>query len=485
MEKDIYIFGDITRKGYVTVSTDHTIKQILTDAAEGMANNKGLKLVQVGGPLGTCISRHHINDHLNRYTLNLRSNTMLFLNDSMCPVDFARFLTTYVLRELKVTSDRIEELAFIVDKISEGTATETDLERLLADAPSAPYPESDLAVLIKFLATEFNQEFLDHIIHRRCKAGICRRLFKSQCINACPAAINVPGFVALMAEGRRDEAYGIMRQNSPFSFVCGRICSRPCEAACRRGQIEDTFGVRALKAYTTNMALEIANYKETKLNKNGKKVAVIGAGLAGLTGAYFLAKTGYEVVVYEAANFTGGKIPLLYSKELLPKEIIDNEVQLIKNLGVTIRTETTVGKDLTINNLKDAFEAVLLATGQRKDINSADEKFELTENGFIDIDPKTHETNQRGVFAAGDIHRLSSPPGVIAEAKRAAEAIDKYLEGNGLYLGEEIEIPEPQLHHGIWDIKPAADLESIVTKEDANREAQRCLRCDRNSRKRI
>jgi len=483
MESDLFVFGDVNQQGNANVSMDTTIESLLTDSARGIKDDKGVKLIQIGGPLGICLSKENLHDRLKTYESNLRSNTILFLSDSTCPVDFARFLTRYVTRELRVTSNRIEELATIIDNISNGTATEKDLARLASNGFTEQYPESDLARLIYFLVKEFRSEFLDHIIHRRCKPGICRRLFMAQCINACFAEVHVPGFVALMAEGKLDEAYGLMRRSNPFSFVCGRICPGFCESACRRGQIEDTVGVRALKAYTRDLAFEIVDYKEDISSYRGRKVAVVGAGLAGLTTAYFLAKTGYEIVVYEASKTVGGKISLMFSEEILPAEMINNEVQLIKNLGVVIKTEKTVGKDLSIENLKDTHDAILLATGQRKDISSADEKTELTENGFIDIDPKTHETNQRGVFAAGDVHMLGSPAEIIAEARHAAEAIDKFLEGKGLYPGKEIEIPEPQLYYGIWDIKPEDGLTSTPTKEAAKREALRCLRCDRNSRK--
>jgi NADPH-dependent glutamate synthase beta subunit-like oxidoreductase len=164
--------------------------------------------------------------------------------------------------------------------------------------------------------------------------------------------------------------------------------------------------------------------------------------------------------------------------------MIKNEVQLITNLGVTIKTETTVGKDISIDNLKDTYDAILLATGQPKDTESARENIQLGESGDIDVNPSTHETNLLGVFVAGDIHIPGSPAEIIAEAKHAAEAIDKYLKGQGLYLGKEIEIPEPQLSYAIWDLpKPNEKMINELTKEEARNESLRCLRCDRNSRK--
>lgn len=485
MEIDLFVFGDVNQQGDVNVSTETTIASLLDDSAKGIIDDKGLKLIQIGGPLGICLSKENLHDRLEVYKNNLRSNTILFLNDSTCPVDFARFLTRYVRRELRVTSNRIEELSTIIDSISNGTATEKDLERLAFNGSSDQYPEADIARLINFLVKEFRTEFLDHIIHRRCKLGICRRLFKAQCINACPAEVHVPGFVALMAEGKLDEAYGLMRRSNPFSFVCGRICPRFCESACRRGQIEETVGVRALKAYTTDLAFNIDDYKEDISASRGRKVAVVGAGLAGLTAAYFLARTGYEVVVYEAGKTLGGKIPSMFLEEILPAEMIENEVQLIKNLGVAIKSETTVGKDISIDSLKDTYDAILLATGQPKDTESGRENIQLGENGHIDINASTHETNFLGVFVTGDVHIPGSPAEVIADARHAAEAIDKYLEGKGLYFGTEIVIPEPQLYYGIWDIKPEEGLTSSPTKEGAETEALRCLRCDRNSRESI
>lgn len=471
MELKINVFGDVVKKGLELVTAGESIRKILINHAKGMARNKKLKLVQIGGPLGICLREAQIDTTLAQYTDEMHANTILFLDDSMCPVDFMRFLTRYVTRELRISNDSIKEINKIIENISKGQANVIDGERLekLVSEKFDAYPEKPLFELLRYMLKEFKTEIMEHIEKKRCRTGICHRLFKAQCVNACPAGMNIPCFNALMLEGKTEEAYSLMRQTIPFSFVCANLCDRPCESACRRGQIEGTTGVRVLQAYAANMSQKVGDYKENISQSNGKKIAIVGAGLAGLSAAYFLGKTGYDVILYEMNNFVGGKLLCEISEDILPKALIEQEMQYLRNIGIEIVINKQIGIDISLDKLRETFDVILVATGSPMDETRK-------------VNPITFSTNVKGVFAVGDVSEQKSAIETLAEAKNTAEAIDRYLGGGGLYIGEEIDIPEPQLDCRIWDIpKPKGIRMRNFTEDEVRNEASRCLRCDRNS----
>lgn len=191
------------------------------------------------------------------------------------------------------------------------------------------------------------------------------------CQNACPIHTECGRYVQSIGISKDEEAYLLARAPNPFAYVLGRICAHPCEDNCRRGKIDEPIAICALKRYVTdrhNLGLghDPARKALAPAPRRGKKVAVIGAGVCGLTCAHDLALLGYEVEVFESAPVPGGMLYLGIPQFRLPREIIKMEVDHILSMGVTLHTRVTVGRDISFAQLRSKFDAVLLATGLNK-----------------------------------------------------------------------------------------------------------------------
>ena len=200
-------------------------------------------------------------------------------------------------------------LASIIDGRSGEDAIEVlaDLAENLLSRPHCPsLPEilEPLVSSLKFSRAEFDA----HALARHCPAGSCERLIPAPCQNACPAGIDIPGYLALTARGRYGEALDLIRRDNPFPWVCGLICPHPCENVCVRANLDDPLNIRYLKAFVAERALKESRFEfqRTPAGNNGIKVAVVGSGPAGLSCGFFLAVSGYSVTIFEALSKPGG-----------------------------------------------------------------------------------------------------------------------------------------------------------------------------------
>jgi len=188
------------------------------------------------------------------------------------------------------------------------------------------------------------------------------------CKAACPAHISVQGYIALAAQGRYDEALKLIKEENPFPSVCGRVCHHPCESACTRGQIDEPVAIDSIKRFVADRELDaekryIPGIKDAK----NEKVAVIGSGPAGLSCAYYLAREGYAVSVFEKLPIAGGMLSVGIPDYRLPRDIVAAEIEVIRCMGVDIRTGVDVGRDITIDALRrDGFRAVFLGIGAQE-----------------------------------------------------------------------------------------------------------------------
>lgn len=196
------------------------------------------------------------------------------------------------------------------------------------------------------------------------KAGI------APCSSACPAGIHVQGYVALIADGRFQEAIDLVREAIPFPGICGRICTHPCETECRRNEVDQPLAIRQLKRFIADWELRNAGSAKIKASPgprpviDGDRVAIIGAGPAGLTTAYYLVQQGHSVTVFEKLPVAGGMMAVGIPAFRLPREILNMEINTIEKMGVEIKTGVTFGSDITLDGLKsEGFQAVFLATG--------------------------------------------------------------------------------------------------------------------------
>src|SRR5690349_12646884 len=193
------------------------------------------------------------------------------------------------------------------------------------------------------------------------------------CMMACPAGTNAGRYVALIAEGRFEEAYRYARDPNPMASVCGRVCAHPCETACRRGEIDRPISIRALKRFLTERhGPESKHPVDTNTGRtqsqNGMKVAVVGGGPVGLAAAHDLALMGYSVTIFEAAPVAGGMLYLGIPEYRLPRDVVEAQVREILATGdITLRLNQAAGRDFTISDLRhQGFDAVLIAVGAHR-----------------------------------------------------------------------------------------------------------------------
>lgn len=199
------------------------------------------------------------------------------------------------------------------------------------------------------------------------EAKRCLNCKKPLCVQGCPVNVKIPEFIALVAEGKFDEAYYKIRETSSLPAVCGRVCpqERQCESKCIRGIKGEPVAIGRLERFCADYHMAHGKEQEVKIEKNGHKVAVVGAGPAGLTCAGDLARLGYDVTVFEAFHVAGGVLMYGIPEFRLPKDIVRREIDSLKNLGVTIETNTVVGQAVAVDELlsEEGFEAVFIGTG--------------------------------------------------------------------------------------------------------------------------
>lgn len=207
--------------------------------------------------------------------------------------------------------------------------------------------------------------FESHIQTHTCPTGDCPMLTPAPCQMACPAGIDIPTYIMLIGQGRYAEAIAVIRKDNPFPWVCGLICTHPCEFMCVRGRMDSPIAIMDLKGFSAEKAMSAREYANPpKMPDNGHKVCIIGAGPGGLTAAYYLALQGYQVTVIEALPVVGGMMMVGIPRYRLPREVIDREVNMIEELGVEIRLNTRLGENITYKDLEaEGFEAYLIAVG--------------------------------------------------------------------------------------------------------------------------
>ncbi len=190
----------------------------------------------------------------------------------------------------------------------------------------------------------------------------------SSCKVECPAHIDVQGYVNLAVKGKFQEALQLIKLASPFPSICGRVCHHPCESACSRDQIDEPVAIHSIERFLADLDLNAdKRYMPGIRDKKEEKVAIIGSGPAGLTCAYYLAQEGYNVTIFEKAPVLGGMLTTGIPSYRLPREIVEAEIQLIRDMGVSMKTGVEVGKDITIPQLrKEGCKAFFIANGAQE-----------------------------------------------------------------------------------------------------------------------
>ena len=289
----------------------------------------------------------------------------------LCPIDMTRaFLRMCHAQSCgKCTPCRVGlgQLANLMDDVLEGRAT-LDTLTLLEETAQSITETADCAIgyqaaemVLKGL-TGFKDEYLSHLEHHKCT---CDYKTPVPCVSLCPAGVDIPGYIALIREGRYDDAVKLIRKDNPFPTTCGLICEHPCEARCRRNIIDDAINIRGLK----RMACEYApNVPAPECSPaTGKKIAIVGGGPSGLSTAYYLQLMGHETTVYEANDKLGGMLRYGIPNYRLPKDKLENDIAVILQTGVKVIYNTNVGVDISLEELKSKYDALVIAIGASTD----------------------------------------------------------------------------------------------------------------------
>ncbi|MGD9211932.1 MAG: FAD-dependent oxidoreductase, partial [Desulfobacteraceae bacterium] len=264
----------------------------------------------------------------------------------------------------------VEEVCVLIEDVAWGSAGPTHLaavEKLSTELKTDASDPAAVALGKELIETlNRNREvFESHVQTHNCATGDCVKLTPAPCQMTCPAGIDVPTYVTLIGQGRDAEAIEIIRKDNPFPWVCGLVCTRPCEFMCVRGRIDQPVAIKALKAFAAERAMSKGAYiNPAKQPDNGKKVCVVGAGPGGMSAAYYLALKGYTVRVIEALPVAGGMIMVGIPRYRLPREVIDREVAMLQALGIEFQFSTRFGTDVTYESLRaEGFQAFFLAIG--------------------------------------------------------------------------------------------------------------------------
>ncbi len=367
--------GKIANSGLVEVPMGTILSEIIFDIGGGIPKGKRFKAVQTGGPSGGCLPASFLNSPVDYETLAaagsiMGSGGMVVLDEDTCMVDMARYFLSFTQLEScgKCIQCRwgTKQMLNILEDITSGKGRPGDIDFLieLSEAvkvgsrcglgQTAPNP---VLSTIRY----FRDEYESHVKKLHCPAAVCKGLVKAPCSHTCPAGVDAPRYIRAILNGELDNGLAIIRERIPFPSVCGYICVHPCEAKCRRGQVDEPIAIRTLKRYIADYARK-NTAKPSIAAPSGKKVAVVGSGPAGLTAAYYLAKLGgHAVTVFEALPKAGGMMLVGIPRYRLPAPILESEIDYVKATGVEIKTNTKVD---SIDSLKKkGYDAVFLAIG--------------------------------------------------------------------------------------------------------------------------
>jgi len=311
------------------------------------------------------------------------------------------------------------------------------------------------------------------------------------CQVTCPAQMDIPKMIRQIARGHLREAIATVKEHIALPAVLGRICPELCEKACRRGAYDQPVAIRLLKRYVADVDLASEEpYLPPRKTATGRQVAVIGAGPAGLSAAYYLLRDGHEVVLLDEHDQPGGALRYGITPDRLPREVLDAEVGLIAELGAQFRLGRRVGRDILLGDLRQEFDAVLVAAGELDEDAAAQLGLPMAGRG-LKADKGTLATDLRGVFVAGSAlspSRLAVR--AVASGRAAAQAISQHLAGGQIIAAER----EFNVQMGRLDEEELAEFASEASQvarliagggeatgfneREARQEALRCLRCD-------
>ncbi len=353
---------------------------------------------------------------------------------------------------------------------------------------------------------EVRRKMLDLLLSEH--VGDC----EAPCLTTCPARMDIPLMIRQIAAGQMNEAYETVTEMIALPAVLGRICPAPCEKACRRGQHDKPISICQLKRFVADEALKVdadlraaldatvstpdanrarRSRSTLSLDSTGlstaNRIAIIGAGPAGLAAAFYLARAGHACTVFDEREEPGGQLRYGVSREKLPTDVLDREIGVIRRIGVEFRMKSRIEPGAGLQLLKGEFDGIVLAPGKLADAQRLAWGV-ASEGRGVKVEAGTFRTSDPVVFAGGDVvYPGQMAVRAVAHGKSIACAIDQWLNGKPVVGVERpFESRLGQLHEGEVDqmmvgVDPGARVEPVgagFTSEQAVQESRRCLRCD-------
>ncbi len=309
-----------------------------------------------------------------------------------------------------------------------------------------------------------------------------------QCI--CPAGMDIPTMIRQIAAGDPAGAIATVKEHIALPAVLGRICPAPCEKGCRRGQADAPVSIMLLKRHAADADLACDQpYLPERMPDTDKRVAIVGAGPAGLSAAYYLLQRGHGCTIFDDHDEPGGMLRYGVGERELPRNVLAGEVAVIERLGARFRLGVRVGDEVTVADLRRDFDAVFLAVGKLTE-GEAEELGVQADKGRIGIDPKTLSAGPEGVFAGGDAVRARRMTvWAVADGRSAAVSIDQHLTAQPVTgPAKPFNSRMGKLHEGEIErfgagadgaarVEPDAAAAGYSPAQAAS-EAARCLHCD-------
>jgi len=367
--------GKIANSGLVEVPMGFPLQKIIYEIGGGIPKGKRFKAVQTGGPSGGCLPASMLNQPVDYETLAeagsiMGSGGMVVMDEDTCMVDVARYFLSFTQDEScgKCIPCRLgtKQMLDILNDITHGRGKMEDIDLLLnlseqikagslcGLGQTAPNP---VITTIRY----FREEYEEHIKKHHCRAAVCEGLVSAPCTHTCPAGVDAPRYIRFIAQGKPSEAVAVIREKIPFPSVCGYVCIHPCEAKCRRELLDEAIGIRVLKRFAVDNDNGMWKQNSRMASSTDKKVAIVGSGPAGLTAAFYLAKLGHKVTVFEALPEVGGMMRVAIPDYRLPKDVLTKDIKEIEAVGVDIRTKTKI--ESTDDLFEQGYNAVFLAMG--------------------------------------------------------------------------------------------------------------------------
>ena len=289
----------------------------------------------------------------------------------LCPVDmslnYLRLCHAQTCGKCVPCRIGLGQLEVLIEQVLDRTATMETINiiertaKVIADSAGCAIGYEAAHMVLKGIRG-FREDYEEHVQHGRCISVLS---YPVPCVSACPAHVDVPGYVALVNEGRYEEAVKLIRKDNPFPSACAYVCEHPCEAHCRRAMVDDAINICGLKRF----AVDHAKAEPAKIlyEKTGKTVGIIGGGPGGLTAAYYLAQMGHQVTVYEQRPKLGGMLRYGIPDYRLPQEVLERDIEHILTTGINVITDGSIGRDVTMEDIQKSYDAVYISIGAHND----------------------------------------------------------------------------------------------------------------------